>query len=762
MTGYIRLGAPGALRDYQIQSIQQYQASLANPFAAQINTQSVYGELASFSEWVLDDWTAGLGKRDPNAGGTLHGNVDTRFPNQMILPFGWQYPYTNENPALPMTYAPGTTTVDGTIITAASVSFTNGASAENPSNLWVYVDADTGTTISAAIYSDNGEGQPNTLVAACAMSGSITKYRPGPLWVRMAIDGTQIDASTRYHIVLTADGPFSFPHFGMDGELTSTFDGTSWTWATSGFAYVMSYITATATLGLQAGDSLLLQNAEDAIELSLHGNNRFGWIGACEGQILGAYNNQVVRLLDDTFASITSTATEVTDFLCAGGTAYIAYGTGYKTYVAKTGTVTDVSDTAATLFAVDGQYLYRATGNRIYYTANGTDWTTVDDPVGYEGFDIQGMAALGGYLYLATDAGLYRLAPGDFVEPVMRWPSVSQTNGRGMLEWNNSLYIPLREDIIRFALDGSVTQIGLRTGEELPVDLQGRVYRLHATPYFLLASTERADNDQYSGLWAYNGQGWHQLGTLPQDVKGSALYVDTAAGHIYWTGSYGLVARGVYPTNVVNPIRDRGAKRFERYGWVEHDRFYGGHVALDKDWESIYINAEDMTSSTIYMYWKDSESTDWELLGSTTATEHEERWDDYSSRPNSKWLRLGLLLRTDDEEYSPILRAHRVKFHTMIADRWRWSVAIPVHDQQEMLDGSLNPYTAAQMKTHLESMIQRVPPLIFEDVDGTQYEVKVMQAARNIVRAEHFNAEAQIQYVYNLVLEQVTDAAYSS
>jgi len=185
-------------------------------------------------------------------------------------------------------------------------------------------------------------------------------------------------------------------------------------------------------------------------------------------------------------------------------------------------------------------------------------------------------------------------------------------------------------------------------------------------------------------------------------------------------------------------------------------------VALDKDWESIYINSEDMTSSTIYMYWKDSESTDLELLGSTTATEHEERWDDYSSRPNSKWLRLGLLLRTDDEEYSPILRAHRVKFHTMIADRWRWSVAIPVHDQQEMLDGSLNPYTAAQMKTHLESMIQRVPPLIFEDVDGTQYEVKVMQAARNIVRAEHFNAEAQIQYVYNLVLEQVTDEVYAS
>lgn len=762
MTGYIKLGAPGALRDYQIQNIQQYQASLANPFRANISTQSQYGELESFSEWVLDDWTTGLGKRDPQGGGALHGSMDTRFPNQMILPFGFDYPYTDENLATQMHYAEGDTTIDGTAITKAATSLRMGTSAESPTSIWVYLDAPTGTTITLDIYSDS-EGLPDASVAAATGTHTITKYRPGPIWMRLTTDGTTLDAGTVYHLVLSGDDTITVPNYELDGNTAATFDGTTWTPATYGFAYILSFIYVDVFLGLeQNDDALLIEGGTDKIIMSLHGNNRFSWLGNAGGQLVGAYSNQVLRLLNESFSTITTTITPITDMLCAGDVAYIAYGAGYKTYTASTGAVADVSSTPTNLFAVDGKYLYRAAGNNIYYTADGTNWTAVSDPVGYENFDIQGMASLGGYLYMSTDAGLYRLTPGDFVEPVVRWPTTSNSNGRGMIEWNNSLYIPLREDIIRYALDGSMTQVGLRTGEELPIDLQGRVYRLHPTPYFLLVSTEYTESNGFSGLFAYNGQGWHQLGTMPKDVKGSAIYVDTENGYIYWTGSYGLVARGVYPSNVVNPIRDRGAKRFERYGWIEQDRFYGGHVSLDKDWESVYINSEDMTSGTVYMYWQDQDSTDWELLGSTTDTEHEERWDDYSTRPNSKWLRLALLLRTDDENYSPILRAHRVKFHTMIADRWQWTISIPVHNQQEMLDGTLNTYTAAQMKAHLEGLIQRVPPLIFQDVDGTQYEVKIVQAARNIVRAEYFDSAAQLQYVYNLVLEQVTDAAYSS
>ena len=145
---------------------------------------------------------------------------------------------------------------------------------------------------------------------------------------------------------------------------------------------------------------------------------------------------------------------------------------------------------------------------------------------------------------------------------------------------------------MRFDVEGGLLQVGLRTGEELPVDMQGQIFALQPTSYFLMASLQPVSDDGYGSLWAYNEQGWHLIGLLPQGVAGGGVYLDvsTNPGRLYWGGDYGLLARANYPSSVVNPIRDEGDKLFSRYAWIEQDRYYGGHITLDTDWDGVYVD----------------------------------------------------------------------------------------------------------------------------------------------------------------------------
>jgi hypothetical protein len=121
-----------------------------------------------------------------------------------------------------------------------------------------------------------------------------------------------------------------------------------------------------------------------------------------------------------------------------------------------------------------------------------------------------------------------------------------------------------------------------------------------------------------------------------------------------------------------------------------------------------------------------------------------------------------LLIESNDYHTTAAVRAIRVKHHPMLTDRWRWQVALPVHDNQEMPDGTLNSYTGAEVAAHLDELIGRVSPFVLEDMGGTQYEVKVVGATRNVAswRWQPPASRADIQYVYTLTLDQVTAEAY--
>ena len=65
---------------------QQYQQSTANPYVAQVGSGAgAYEDISDWSAWLMDDWTAGLGKL-VGEGGILFGSADTRFKNRLMLP----------------------------------------------------------------------------------------------------------------------------------------------------------------------------------------------------------------------------------------------------------------------------------------------------------------------------------------------------------------------------------------------------------------------------------------------------------------------------------------------------------------------------------------------------------------------------------------------------------------------------------------------------------------------------------------------------
>jgi hypothetical protein len=144
-----------------------------------------------------------------------------------------------------------------------------------------------------------------------------------------------------------------------------------------------------------------------------------------------------------------------------------------------------------------------------------------------------------------------------------------------------------------------------------------------------------------------------------------------------------------------------------------------------------------------------------------TSNRQELRWDDLATRPNSRQLKLAITMTTDEYGETPVVNAIRVKYQPMVMDRYRWSLPLSISDYAQMVDNSTSPYTAAQQTTHLDSLITRVPPFIFEDVDALQYEVKVLAATESLQTYDLINGLTKLEKVYQLTLEQVTTSTYS-
>lgn len=764
--GDVYLGAPGALRPYKLVDPKRLVRSSANQMASKIAQGSAeYDDQTSWSAWVLSNFQAGVGQKDPTGGGFLFSTAETRFENQLFLPLAAQQlveqATNNFESSSKSEFDMRINDTVGTFFTVGAGDWTKigellqSSATRNTTHVDVFLP---GTGSSASVVSvtveirNTAAGLPTTLVEShtVTLTGEI-----GHSWYQVDLT-MDLTTATVYAVTI-------FPNTGtiqVIGTALGVKQNAGGTWST-GAGLLARYHkhddTPNAAIGkiieFPNGTSYDLLTATTTSE-EIHG--------------LGGSGAGLIELKDY--------IPDITDLLATGEKVFIGLGdvTNYDT-MSPTAVFT-AGAVPGRLFTLHNGLLYRAVGDSIYYTDDEVTWVgpiVVADP----GYTIIGMHGFQDDLIVSTENTLWRVTWGDQVRLLTNWGTIDSANGKYMHNFQGKLYISVGASLLQYDGDG-ILPFGVDLKEGLPAAYHGDVVGIASNNNWLLTAIRGAT---YSSVWAHNGQGWHCIAVLPKSSHASALaYIgnglplDSLAAH--------YENRVIVGTEAANPVfrialPDTARSNFklaqttnELYYFnlsavIETDWFYGSQREVRKDFESVYIDGENLgANGYIEVYWQDEGSTGWETLGTIDADGEELRWTlAAGQRPNSRKLKLKLHLFSKTYASSPVINAIRVKFMPMLFDRWRWQVPIEVAEDQQEIDGTRQiTYSIADQVTHLDGLTTQIPPFVFQDINGVQYEVKLLDSTRNVNQLEYYSATRQIEYIYALTLEQVVTGVYGA
>lgn len=754
--------------------------ALANQMASKVGQgQSEYGDLTSWSAWIQEDWREGVGRIKPHRnGGFLYGEADTRVPGQIILsqaPTIYAMLRAADSDDNRWSHSPGKVAETGA--TAATTTISNSTTAIaiqvdsdnnggiNLSEIWLQFEASAGAVIDV-YFCEETSGSPGA--ALFSKSKTVTQDFPGPHWHKFAISPEYqlpVSYDNYWLVVMVGSGSATF-HGSTGWTITkcksSSTSGASWT--DTGFQFFYNFV---ATVDTSATTDVV----PTRIAKIVYSSRPSGFVAVAETEITTTPCAELFEINSAGYTppaggSFVAQPYPPLDAAVFSGNIYVALS-GSDIVYTSVGTVgiSTLTGYEATLLHSFGGYLWRALDNEISYTADVSTWTDVGQ-VCSTPYMIRSMAGMEGSLYCACDDGLYRIAPGNFVEGIVPWPPSSE-NGRAIVNHQGSLYIALNNRVSRYTADGTLQDIWASREDDLPANRLGRVVALCSTDLWLVALVNGSSSSGRSSVWVYQEEGWHHLATLPT-ASGNTMYYDRNGSRLVVGTSNGQLIVVPMSSSAINPYNDSGSA-YSRAAWIEWDWFDGTVLEAQKDYESVTLMGENLSANnTAKVYWKDDDSTGWELLGTVDSNNEELRWTLASgTRPNTKRLKLGILLTAATHTSTPRIRAIRVKYHLMVRDWFRWNMQIDVSgrtgDLQMTGDGTRHTLTASQIKDNLDALCKQVAPFIYQDVDGTQYEVKVVDGSFQYTKWEYIedpNTEWW-EGVYNLTVEQIRPDAYA-
>lgn len=768
--GDIKLGASAAtLRDYLLVDPRQISIQSANPLSPRLNTGEKYAELSGWSEAVFQDWQGGVGRTKTEDGGFLYANLDSRVSGQLILPpalggstMSGQSDTYGAGFNLPLhatTYTSQTVTTAGTVRRIAVKVFATPANVVGftVSVPLLYVDTATVTCSLAA----DSTGSPGTVAATATATLDAVPY---PQWVTFSFSAT-LTAATTYWLYLSgsftalcsttwtggtaktyngsawatasvypffvtdvwakataADGYFSFTRSPqrLTGLVESNVTGSHYVYNTAYNASSNTWATPTSSTTLSADKTVLTAETYNvANSLDVAGSYKL----EVQGNGIVNLSNSLPYMTvsnDDTFVASPGALFD--------GYIYTALGDTYVALEAGTGGGSPVS-AASTSFASWRGFLWRGSDANVYYSGDGTTWSDAIK-VGSDDYLVRGLAGLETGIHAATDEGLFYVGDGDIVFGITPWGTRAIGEIR-MINHQSALCIPISGRIWRLSGDENIMDIWISREDDLPLPLLGSPLILASMNNWLLAAVD-AGATETSSVWAWQTEGWHHIATLPTGFRPTALYYDRELARLWigTTGSYAFYVK--VDDNAINPYNST-TSRFDQYGWLETPRIYGDLIKIDKDFESVFITGDFAAGTSCGVYFQSDQDSTWQLLGTVTADNTELQWNDIDTRPTGKWLKLGLLLATNDPTITPRVTAIVLKYLPMVTDKERWNLPLILASDQEMRDGSMNDYTVAQQMAHVKSLVTTVAPIMLEDIDGTQYRVKVEGASRQLM-----------------------------
>lgn len=749
--------------------------SLANQMASKVGQgQSEYGDLTSWSAWIQDDWQDGVGRINPNRnGGFLYGEAESRVPGQLILPqIVRQVDQRDINgTAADCRYMPDT--IAGTVTVGAGGYTRVGIKFTTPANLYltftshyIFARIPYGVRVKFAIYTDSSG--PNTLVDS-------SNYDPpedikGFYWHD---DGGGLNGfgtlsiNTSYWLVVYPDDPLeSFELcYGTSGytPVSKSYNGSVWADISGKYCLYTSQYHFVGATQSNAGAGFFRFNGN----LYCYSNTRIYKYDTTNDQW-----DYVTQLVDQ-YSVSGATVFDDKVYFGSGGLVTDEYNT------MTTGEVCAKSGSNGNLFAKWNGYLWRAVGNTLQYSSDGTTWSPSPAiEVGDAAYDITGMAGLGRYFYVATQEALWMIPDGDIgAVGVERFGSVATGNGNVMVSYQGALYITVNGRVVRFSEDGSFQDVWMTREDDVVAGRIGKVWDLCRMNNWLIAYLAGTSATRGKPtVWAYQGTSWHHIATLPS-AYGSLvdLYRDFSVFYDYTTSKLWMFTPNMLTYNVrvadytLNPYNDTDSV-YARSAWVEWDWFDGPVREAIKDYDSVTIIGENLSASCyVELYWKDDASTDWELLGTFDSNNEEIRWSiDGGTRPQTRRLKLAVLLISTTATETPRIRAIRVKYHLMVKDWWRWALVVDVSGRsgatQMLADGTVHTLTASEIKDNLEALCLQNEPFIYQDLDGVEYEVKVNDANFVYTRREYNEATSNSWWegVFSINIEQITTGAYTA
>jgi len=95
-------------------------------------------------------------------------------------------------------------------------------------------------------------------------------------------------------------------------------------------------------------------------------------------------------------------------------------------------------------------------------------------------------------------------------------------------------------------------------------------------------------------------------------------------------------------------------------------------------------------------------------------------------------------------------------------NRQRCASPIPCSHNQQEFGATIRTHNANQQRQHLDELITQVPPFIFRDMDGVEYEVKVMGCAIQHDDVEWYNGQMVFNSIYNMTVEAIRNGTYEA
>lgn len=748
--GHIKLGTADDLRWYLLVDPKARVKSLANPMAVKLGEGAGdYNDYQNWAAFLMEDWQTGLGKKDPTAGGFLYSSLDTRFPNRLTLaarPSGMTDGATHYNDAYQQ-YMPNTEISVGSASAIKRISQRfEGAGVGTNGHVLIWLKNE-GKSVTIEAYS-NTAGKPNAIVGFGSTVTTSDNNNIGYSLYSVYLSGT-FTHTTIYHMIIrptSGSDTITIPVYGPGvASLCNIYDGSTWN----------AYTTNLLIAGFMPSGS--------------NDTNPTSRIVLFNSTIYGASGAKLFKLDPTGWTNISTFGVSISDLKVVGTTLYIGLGSSTNLQTMSTADALTAGSVPADKLALWNDFLWRSVNNSVYYTGDGTTWSGPFE-VAKTGGSVNGMDGSGDDLYVATTTGLVFVGAGNQVISVTDWPGIGTNFGGKMKNFQGDLYIPQGRSLLRYG-GGTVLPMGPDLGEGLPVDKDGTIAAIAISNYWLFLGVNNSAGDR-SIVLAWNGQGWHHIFTLPAGAGTMGIYDMVYIGNAT-SGSTTIISNTLYIASDTGSIfsvyiPDRAnylaadAFYIAPFGWLETDWFAGGLKEIAKDVESVYIAGDQIDSNRyVEVYWKDDDSTSWEKLGTATSPRTEMRWSDMATRPNTRQIKIGVALYSKVRGSSPIVRAVRVKYQSMVMDRYRWTLPIAISDLQDMVDSKPNPQSALQMRLHLDTLMTQVAPFILQDLYGDQFEVKVLAFSESAERFEYTNGRARVMSVYNLTVEQATTSRFN-